>query len=60
MGEGGGGGGGGSTTPLDRGGTRYPKKFVLPFGPQFSLKMGGGGAFLDPSLTYELPSQEPV
>ena len=27
-----------------------PKKFVRPFGPQFGLKIGGGGPPLDPPL----------
>ena len=40
-------GGGQSSGPLERGG-RSPKKFFLPFGPQFGIKIwgGGGGAFL--------------
>ena len=34
--------GGQSSGPLERGG-RSPKKFFLPFGPQFGIKIWGGG-----------------
>ena len=30
--------------------SRSPKNFVRPFGPQFGLKIGGGGPPLDPPL----------
>ena len=41
--------------PQKRGGGRSPKKFFGPFGPQFGLKIRGGGADprappLDPAL----------
>ena len=32
-----------SSRHLDKGGARSPKKLFWPFGPQFGLKMGGGG-----------------
>ena len=46
----------GSSRPLDKGeGVRSKKKgFFRSFGPQFGLKIGGGGgAPLDPPLTIE-------
>ena len=42
--RGGGGGGGGYPDPEIRGWPGLKKKFFRPFGPQFGLKIGGGGA----------------
>ena len=45
-----------SSRPLDKGGSGLPKKFFGPFGPQFGLKIRGGGGrspwapLLDPLL----------
>ena len=45
----------GRSRPLDKGeGVQSKKKsFFRSFGPQFGLKIGGGGAPLDPPLTIE-------
>ena len=32
-----------SSRPLDKGGARSPKNFFRPFGPQFGLRIRGGG-----------------